>query len=416
MPAAGRTAIVSNDDTLCAEPYDSPRPYSEQTESCYTFLGPIARSWFQFIDCAQVRSWTDLRRRFDLIWLPTARYQSPEVVARLRAFVEQGGTLVCADPQAFGNDTLGNDTSAAREALFGVKVGEMVERKQLRPVAAALGKSLPLSSETYALAPLPGTEVLAAYEDGSPALTSCRRGRGRALLFGSNPLSFAALQDEGWRRFFVAWRQQLGMSGPLSIWRFRLPDSLIAPEPALPGVCLTNNHVLWRNEEPLTRHNRDLGGGYTLSPAPDAAPDAAARDGLIPFAAGHLTDRRTAIKSRKTAGRRSAPYALPASRWLVSWDTTAPVAVTFDLTSPQALTELRLWVCDVLPGFEVSGSDDGQTWRRLGEAPGKTAGDDVLELHVPLAAGAPVRYLRVSVPARQAGEKLTLVEAEVWGK
>jgi hypothetical protein len=416
LPAAGRTAILSNDDTLCAEPYDLRRPYSEQTESCYTFLGPIARSWFRFIDCAQVRQWTDLRKRFDLIWLPTARYQTPEVVARLRAFVEQGGTLVCADPQAFGNDTLGNDTSAAREALFGVKVGEKVERKQLCPKAAALGKPLALPGEAYALQPAAGVEVLAAYEDGSPALTSRRLGQGRAILFGSNPFAFTAIPDADWQRFFKAWSKQLGMSGPQDIWRFRFPDSVIWKAPPLPGVCLTNNHVLWRNEQPLTVNNLDTGGGYSLSPAPVAMPDVAAREGLIPFAAGHLTDRRTGIKSRKTRPGRGAPYALPASRWMLSWDASEAVTITFDLRQARTLRELRLWYCDVLPGVEVSGSADGQSWRKLGEAQGQVAGEDVLELHVPLAAGAPGRYVRVTIPARQAGEKLSLVEAEVWGQ
>ena len=43
-PDYDRTAILFNDDTLAAQPYDAKRPYGEQTESCYTMLGPVARS------------------------------------------------------------------------------------------------------------------------------------------------------------------------------------------------------------------------------------------------------------------------------------------------------------------------------------------------------------------------------------
>ncbi|HJN18064.1 MAG TPA: beta-galactosidase trimerization domain-containing protein, partial [Armatimonadota bacterium] len=150
---------------------------SEQTESCYTFLGPVARSWFRFIDCAQVLE-LPLRERLDLIWLPTAQYQRPEVVAKLREFVARGGTLVCTDPLAFSNDTLGNDTAASRQELFGVTVGEPTEQTQLRPVSGAPEGELTLPGVAYALAPSPGVTVLATYEDGSPAVTDHRMGEG----------------------------------------------------------------------------------------------------------------------------------------------------------------------------------------------------------------------------------------------
>lgn len=415
LPTYGRTAILSNDDTLCAEPYDSPRPYSEQTESCYTFMGPVARSWFRFIDCAQVLK-LDLAERFDVIWVPVATFQRPAVVARLREFVEQGGTLVCADPQAFSTDTLGNDTSEARREMFGVRVGEAVDARELRRAKREPGEKLLLPGEAYAMALDAEVHVLATYEDGSPALTRRSLGGGTAILFGANPFAFSSLRNSAWQRFFTEWAAELGMPTGLDIWRFRLPHSLIPDAPELPGACLTNNHVLWREERPDTSHNLDSGGSYELSPAPDAVPDEVAADGAIPFERGHLTDRRTSMNARKTGAYRGAPYALPASRWMVSWETTEPVAVTFNLGEERTLSEFRLWYCDSAPRVTLDGSPDGAQWAPLGQFTGEAAGQDVLRLCAPLEGARRARYLRATFLGREPSEALTLVEAEVWGR
>ncbi len=414
-PDYERTAILLNGDTLAAVPYDALRPYGEQTEACYTMLGPVARSWFRFIDCAQVMHRPDLAARFDIIYLPCARYQRPEVVARLREFVAHGGTLVCADPQAFETDIVGNDTAAERAELFGVTVGERLPVTGLAPADRDLGAGLPLTAEAYGLSPAEAVEVLASYDDGSAAVTCRRLGNGRAILFGSNPFSFTAVADASWREFFTAWTEWLGAPTGLPIWRFKLPDSLIWHEPAPPGLCLTGNHVLWQEEMPRVHLNHDTGGTYTCSPPPDAMPDAAGDGGAVALGDGHLTDRRQAIRARKTGHTRSAPYALPADRWMVSWETTQPVTIAFDLRRPYPLREFRLWFCDSLPDVTLAASADGREWHAAGGAEGREAGEDVLDVAVPLAAPGPCRHLRVTFAARAPGQRLTLVEAEVWG-
>ncbi len=414
VPDETGVAVLFNDDTLMATPYDAERPYTDQTETCYTFLGPVARSWFRFVDCGQLLRWPALIEHFKVLFVPCARYQRPEIVERLTAFVRAGGTLICADAAAFETDLIGTDTSAARRALFGVEVGEPLPAITLRTDWVAPGSVLPLRGDSYALTPDDGVDVLARYDDGSPAVTRRKLGTGSAILLGNNPFELAAVADAAWRDFFTAWAKALGMPTGLNIWRFRFPDEVIWREPAPRGLCLTNNHVLWREEKPSYPLNLDTGGGYRCAPAPDAAPDAPATDGLIPFATGHLTDRRVSIFARKVARFRAANYALPASRWLVEWTVTDPVTVTFDLKQPRPLREFHLWFRETLPAVAVEASADGAAWSAVGAAEPKQAGEDVLDVAIPLNAGTPCRYLRATFAARQPGQKMSLIEAEVW--
>ena len=413
-PDYERTAIFYNEDTLASRPYDAVRPYDDQLETCYTMLGPVAGSWFRFIDCALLLSGPALNERFDLIYLPMARYQRAEVVARLREFAKAGGTLVCADPLAFETDLLGNDTQREREAIFGVVTGGRLEAKKLIPESPLTRRELALPGPAHTLRLGPDAATLARYEDGSTAISSHRLGKGRAVLFGSNPLALAAVRDTAWRGFFTEWVAQTGAPTGLDIWRFQLPMSLVWKEPPPPGVCLTNNHLVWQEERPRPLYNRNVGGGYRYSLAPDAMPDVEAADRDIPFARGRLTDRRTSCVARKAEPRGYAKYELPADRWMVSWARNEPVEILFDLRQTRKPVELRLWFCESLPALAVEGSLHGKEWKRLGEGPAQEAGADVYDAHVSLP-GTPCRYVRLHFAARQAGHRLSLVETEVWG-
>ena len=412
-PGYERTAVLVNDDTLQSAPLDADRPYGENTEACYTFLGPVARSWFKFIDCAQVLAAGDLGERFDIIYLPAARYQRPEIVAKLTAFVEQGGTLICTDPQAFETDLLGNDTTASRTKLFGVTVGDTRTVKGFAR-AAARGPDLPLHGPAYGLTSGTGTRVVTTYDDGSPAITWHDLGKGRTILFGSNPFLFSAVEEEVWRDFLTAWVKATGAPTDLDIWRFRFPDSVIWKEPERPGYCLTNNFVIWQEEKPRYPQNRDVGATYSYSRVPDAVPDTLIPTGSITCSDGHLTDRRKGIMARKVRPGRSAPYELPASHWMVGWQDTERCSITFDLQEAWTPLELKLWFCDTVPEVTVEGSRDGAKWRPLGEASGQYAGEDVFDLAIPLAQGSPCRYVRIWFAEREVGQKLSLVEVEIW--
>ena len=416
LPEYDRTAILYNDDTLAATPYDGLRPYTGNVEACYMMIGPVARSWFKFIDCPQVVKWNSLHDRFDIIYLPTAKYQRSEIVAKFKRFVEAGGTLVCGDPGAFDTDLLGNDTVASRNELFGVTVGQKLGVKRLVPKDAGLGEKLALRGAAYELTPVVKVEVLATYEDGSPAITANTVGKGRAILFGTNPFVKKNVPDSQWRVFFTAWVKSLGAPTGLDIWRFRLPKSVIWHEPRQPGVCLTNNRVRWQEEKPSYSQNVDVTGTYSYIRPPDAMSDVPAENGKVSFAEGRLTDRRKSILAKKEARGAYKDYELPASHWMVGWSRTDPVSIVFDLKQPRPLLQLKLWFNDTMPAVTAEGSTDGQQWQPLGTAVGQEAGADTYDLVISLNNELPSRYLRATFAARRPGQKLSIVETEVWAE
>jgi hypothetical protein len=348
--------------------------------------------------------------------VPTARYQRTEIVEKLREFVEQGGTLFCADPHAFENDIFGADTSGMREELFGVKTGEKLGADILiTPSQRNLGEELSVIGDAYSLEASGPMEVYATYADGNPAVVANTYGEGTAILFGFNPFSFAAVADSGWRTFLSELIGMLGQPTGLDIWRFTLPERVVWQEQEDIGVCLTNNRVIWREETPHYDGNRDVGATYAYSVAPDAMTDVEATDDIIACSEGHLTDRREAIYARKTAQYRGAPYELPASRWMAGWEATEPVAIAIDLQQAHTPVKLSLWFCDTLPAVTVEGSNDAVAWHPLGSAEGQNAGDDVHDLHIPLADTTQYRYIRATFAAREPGQEMTLAEMEVWG-
>ncbi|MBC8443228.1 beta-galactosidase trimerization domain-containing protein, partial [PVC group bacterium] len=415
-PANHRTAVLFNDDTIASQPYRSEGEHSRRTEACYLALGPVARSWFTFVDCAQLLVAKNLRERFDTIHLPAARYQRPEIVVALRQFVQHGGTLVCGDASAFQTDTLGNDTASSRSGLFGVQVGDALPARRLAPKIDELGGPLPLKSRALELIPqAPAVKVLATYEDGCAAVTLNSLGEGRAVLFGSNPFHKDAIGDAAWQKFYTRLARWLGAPTGLDIWRFRFPDRVIWSEPQEVGLCLTNNHVVWREELPTFAQNSGLNGSYRYSEPPDALPDGEVAAGSIPFDKGRLTDRRRSILAKKREAAAYSDYELSATHWTESWSTPEPLSVTLDLQRAWDPLCAKLWFCDMLPDLTVDGSTDGETWHSQGRAKGSQAGADVCDLTIALE-GAPCRYVRVNFGPRPPRQKMTLVEVEVWGK
>ncbi len=416
-PTYDRTAILFNDDTMGADPALGGPGYCATIEACYTLLGPVARSWFKFIDCAQVMALPSLKQRFDVVYVPSAPFLRTAIVAKLKDFVAEGGTLVCGDRTAFRNDDVGNDTAASRVEIFGVTDGPVHTVNTLTPALKELGEPITFSSDVPLLQPTPQSKltVLATFHNGDPAITSHALGQGRAILFARNPFGFGNVADPQWRAFFTRFVQWTGAPTGLDIWRFQFPPSVIWQEPKQPGFCLTNNHMVWQEEKPSTPQNREIGATYRYSLPPDAAPDEPAEGEAVPCRTGHLTDRRDSIMAKKTAAKWYAPYELPAARWLVSWAQTDPVTVTFDLRQPWKLLQLKLWFRDSLPAVTVEGSADGQKWLPLGAAKAEAAGADVKDVVVAFNQKTPCRYLRATFAARQPDQKLTLVEAEVWG-
>lgn len=416
FPDYDRTAILYNDDTIASRPHDAPDRYGQSTQTCYTFLGPVAKSWFRFIDSAQVAKWPELRNRFDVIYLPAAKYQRRQITAKLHEFVKQGGTLICGDPEAFQTDLIGNDTSPMRRAIFGVELGGTLRVSRMRVKTGGWTGELSIQSPAFRLIPVKGAEILASFDDGSPAITSYRIGQGRAVMFGANVLLADSVADQQWRDFFRAFVQDLGTPTGFDIWNFRLPNSLIWHEPDQRGVCLTNNRVVWREERPRFHQNVNCQGTYSYSVPPDQLPDEFDRD-RISFEAGRLTDRRAAIHAEKESARPYVGYKLSDSHWMASWSDPVPVTITFDVTQPRRLIQFKLWFRDTLPDVEIAGSLDGKTWSPLGRTSGLHGEPgDVYDRTIEIMNDSSSRYLRATFEKRTSGERLSLAEVEIWAE
>ncbi len=208
------------------------------------------------------------------------------------------------------------------------------------------------------------------------------------------------LLDEGWRSFFRSLCEKLGIKLGRDIWRFRYPP-LEASAP-LPDTSLTGNRVRWEREQPIFVADRVAPGSYSYSTPPDLIPDVA--EGDIPFTEGNLTDRKDA----------AAPDADPAVEpYVVAWQTTEPLQITFDLTEPREVSMVTTFFSGYLPETTLSLSADGQNWTDGGTVEALEAGEDILSFALHLPGGA-FRYVRLDLAERPADMTLTLCEVEIW--
>jgi hypothetical protein len=380
---------------------------TNEAECCYTFVGPVARSWFAFIDDNQIERGKDLSA-FKAIYVPLAKYQRRSVVEALEKYVRDGGVVVCGDPEAFSFDRDGSSLAALRENLCGVALGERTKQKSI----VADGKTLPVFDNAYTVTALPQTEILGRFANGKPALLSHAIGKGRTIYFAANPFTLKGIADASWRAFFKTLQTQLGLKTGHDIWRFQFPKSLIQPPPPPEGKCLTNNHILWRRCQPDVSYNLDTEGTYRYSLVPNWVGDVGAGD--ISFSQGKLTDRRQVLDRKTADGKLACNQPQTQNDWIVAWNKPDPYEIVFDFKKLRPIDRVTFYFSGQLPDMTVAGSVDGHNWTPLGDkSPARDASTDVQAQTI---AGPFVscRYLKVSFGARPAGKSLTLAEVEVW--
>jgi len=351
------------------------------------------------------------------MYLPLATIMREKAVDRLDAYVHAGGTLVCADPQAFSFDIDGTDLSARREALTGARLGEPVQAVSCRVIANSLlpqlvGTRIRLQGEAFALDPT-DAEVIAVYRSGEPAITWAPRAAGGCLYFGfsifprdaRSPhwhyLAERVVLDEGWRGFFHALNDKLGIRMDRDIWRFRYPAPEEPEQPAL--VCLTGNAVRWEGEQPHFERNRPVPGTYSYTVAPDLTADVGAQD--VAFTDGNLTDRKDA--AHPSADPAVEPY-------VAAWQTTEPVQITFDLTKPSDISYAYVVFSGYLPATVLRVSADGRAWTDAAATGSRDANEDVLSVTLETPPGV-FRYVRLDFGERPAGKLFQLCEVDIWG-
>ncbi|MBT7846275.1 MAG: hypothetical protein HN742_30670 [Lentisphaerae bacterium] len=395
-------AILYGTDSIASRPE---RNVSDKLPCQYTFLGPVSRSAFVFVDEYMIERGKAKLKRFRAVYMPDAKYVRQTTVTALRRYVETGGILVATDPEAFSFYSNGESAGDARKTLFGITLGPAKRRKA---IVTADG-TLPLVSAAYRVEAEPGTETVAAFDDGSPAILKRAVGQGMCWYFASSPCTRKALSNPEWKAFFPRLQAELGVATGHEIWRFRFPAKLIKAPDLPTETCLTNNHIAWRKFVPITTCNTDTEGTYSYTPPPDNIRD---QGGVadIPFGKGDLTDRQAAPTTGDVIKKNSK-----IQDWVVRYKTPAPFAITFDLTVPRDLQRIHVFYTGPLSGLTVATSTNGQDWRVVAEqGEAVTPPRDVAELAIEFTP-APARFVRLSFAERKGKGMFVISEIEIWG-
>ncbi|MDH7482396.1 MAG: sugar-binding protein [Armatimonadota bacterium] len=384
--------------------------FPNEPEYAYTFLGPVARTWFKFINDNMVADGRANLKAWKAVFIPGAKYERPEVVKALADYVRDGGVLVCGDPEAFTWAPDGSSLADLRKELLGVDVGPSVEQTEIlitddTSYARLKGLKLSVGGSAFKLTVGNNVKVVATFADGSPAIIEHRFGKGKVIFFASNPFAEKTVGDQAWKDFFKALAENLGLKTGRDIWRFKFPNLKTVYQSDPEGVCLTGNYIRWQQERPINVKNAAVKGTYSYMVPPDEVADEAGEI-LIEFGKGNLTDRRLApILTKKVLHPRN---------FIVTWRKTDQTAVTFDFGKPFSLKRLHLWYSDQLPEMIVEGSEDGKNWSTLASNPKQNPTEDVLDVSLDLPSDTPYRFVRLSFGKRDPGAKMTLVECEIW--
>ena len=256
----------------------------------------------------------------------------------------------------------------------------------------------------------PSAKPLAAFADGSPAVTVRPFGKGHVIAFASDP--FASVdKNSSFIRLFESVQEFVGAHTDLDIWRFKLPPFKTASvEHADSSLCLTGNYVVCDPGGIRPGRNLTTGGTYTYGRFPTGIPDGAA-SGNMPFADGHLTNRWKAYAGRKLGGARNPPSL---EKWIVSWADKEPIELVFDFKESHALDRLTVFYSGELPDVIVQGSNDWEAWDRIGSHPAQCSTADIVDVTVLLSGWH--RYVRVRLGGRTGDRPMELAEVEVWGR
>ena len=330
----------------------------------HTFLGPVARTWFKFVNDNMIADGKGDLSKYKAVFVPAAKYERRDVVEKLIDYVEGGGVLVLSSPDCFSFAPDGSPLDDLRRKLIG-----------------------------------------ASSASGNPSIIRNRLGKGKVLTFASNPFTSANVGDPKWKSRFTALAKGLGLKTGRDIWRFKFPEfkGVYQPDPA--GICLTGNFIKWHQERPLDICNVTTKGTYSYSVAPDGIADRGDASG-VGFDTGKLTDRKRAPSVLRTQ--------LKPDDFIVTWKSVNPVDITFDLADSYGVNQAHLWYSGQLPAITVEGSTDGQTWTRLAASPKQQPTQDVLDLALNWKQSREFRFIRLSFGERDPVLEMTLAECEIW--
>jgi len=392
----------------------------------YTLLGPMCGSWFRFVADADAERGIDLSQ-YRAVFVPQAKYERESAVARLEEYVRQGGVLFVADPESFTYDIDGTEMAETRRRLLGADtMGAAKEEPTIEPTSAR-DESFPLrnintitmKAPAYRLTNVaPEASVVAQFRDGAPAVIIHRLEKGKVIYFAANPFihEYNAGSEE-WISLLSHFLEGLGVRLGRNIWRFKFEPYRTRLEPPEPeGLCLTNNYVVFRDNEAMGRlifeggKNVEMGGTYSYTHPPTDIREAEGATEDIPFERGKLTNRKAAARNRPRGRARVPRFLL--EDWVVRWKDSEPTSVIFDLKQPYPLKAVKLFYSGQLPEVTIQGSNDQAQWTLLSGSRRRASTDDVLDKEWSVTGD--YRYVRLDFGPRDARSTMTLSEVEIW--
>ena len=160
LPQSADTAVLY---TLYTHMSQGASTSGDQVYAAHALLGELAGSWFKFVSDAQLERGEASLTGYKAVYLPLAKYMTPAAAKIIEDYVRAGGVLICGDAEAFAFDLAGNDTSATRERILGLKT--------LGPKPAAVNREG--AKPQSPLAP-PDRIILKSAQWGLPVGTSLR--------------------------------------------------------------------------------------------------------------------------------------------------------------------------------------------------------------------------------------------------
>ena len=388
---------------------------SSATEAAYAFCGPLSGGWPRMVDSWALAVGQSSLKGLSLLVVPTARIERPGALERLRSFAAAGGLLVCCEAEVFRRDTTGARLDA--DALLGVRPQESGPRRWVAMVWPERSRQRVYDRECFVLGPVSETcDVIGTYADGAPAVTLNRYGKGRVVVFGSNPLVDSAVGDDSaWLGWWRALLEARGVPLGLPIWQLRLPDEAVERVVPPEDVCVTGNSFVRCQNGVYLGANDAMRGHYVMSVEPDLSPETGGpRGGRVPFATGDLTDRAQADRGPFGAMRLAKqPYA--EADWANRWSKASlsqGLVVRFVLAEARALTRVRFWYSGARPATFVEGKRGGE-WDVLAGMAAEDIGADVSDVSAAVSGKHAEVRLRFGVPT---GDSLAIADVELWAE
>ena len=190
--------------------------------SLYAILGEELKGNFRYVSDIELDDERVNASDYRLLIVPHLKYTTTATQQKLLEFVQNGGTLLVLDPEAFAFSDNGISAVAARQALFNVPL----PTEKLSCDRISLGKWNLKVEDAYRVTLPDDATKLASFPDGSAAAFTRSVGKGKLIAFAAQPFATAkqVVAPGDWLHFFGELLETHGETLGKPHWDFLLPE------------------------------------------------------------------------------------------------------------------------------------------------------------------------------------------------